>query len=137
MQRSSWIILIGAALTLSLIGCDNQVDLSITSTPVKIVAETPGIGRLVKTGDMVTISYSVMLPSGKELLEHSRFKFLVSLDRPTIIQGINDTVIGMRVGGSRTIDCPPHLHWGRRGSGDGKIPPNTNLTIRIKLLAVE
>ena len=61
----------------------------------------------------------------------------ISKDKPTIIQGINDAVIGMRVGGSRTIDCPPHLHWGRRGSGDGQIPPNTNLTIRINLLAVE
>lgn len=137
MQRSNWIILIGASLTLSLIGCDNHVDLAITSTPTKVVAETPGIGRIVKTGDLATISYSVMLPSGEELLEHSRFRFLVSTDRPTIIQGINDAVIGMRVGGSRTINCPPHLHWGRRGTGDGKVPPNTNLTIHIKVLAIE
>lgn len=137
MQRSNWIILISAALPLSVTGCDNHVDLAIAPTPTKVVAETLGSGRIVKLGDLATISYSVMLPSGKELLEHSRFRFFVNTDRPTVIQGINDTVIGMRVGGSRTIDCPPHLHWGRVGSGDGKIPPNTNLTIRVEVLAIE
>ncbi len=137
MQRSNSIILIGAALMLSLIGCDNSVHLAVTATPIKIVAETPGIGRLVRDGSVATISYCVMLPSGKKLLEDTEFKFLASTKRPTIIQGINDSVIGMRVGGSKTIDCPPHLHWGRGGSGDGRVPPNTNLTIRIKVLALD
>ena len=136
MQRSSWIILIGAAAILSLIGCDRSANLNIKSTPIKVVAQTPGSGRLVKEGHVATISYNVMLPSGESLLEDTEFKFLVSTERPTVIQGINDTVIGMRVGASKTINCPPHLHWGRRGSGDGKIPPNTNLTIRINVLAV-
>ena len=68
---------------------------------------------------------------------YSEFKFLVDTKRPSVIQGVNDAVIGMRLGGTRTIDCPPRLHWGRIGSGDGKIPPNTNLIIRIKLLALE
>ena len=137
MQRLNSIILIGAVLMLSLSGCDNHIDLNVQATPVKIVAETPGSGQLVKEGNLATISYQVMLPSGKQLLEDPEFKFFISKDKPTIIQGINDAVIGMRVGGSRTIDCPPHLHWGRGGTGDGQIPPNTNLTIRIKVLALK
>ncbi len=137
MQRLNWIILIGAALMLSLSGCDNHINLDVKATPVKIVAQTPGNGQLVEEGNVATISYQVTLPSGKQLLEDPEFKFFISKDNPTIIQGINDAVIGMRIGGSRTIDCPPHLHWGRGGSGDGQIPPNTNLTIRIDLLAVE
>ncbi len=137
MHRLNSIVLICAALMLSLSGCDNHVDLNLKATPVKIVAETPGSGQLVEEGNVATISYQVMLPSGKKVLENPKFKFLVSTERPTIIQGINDTVIGMRIGGSRTINCPPHLHWGRGGTGDGQIPPNTNLTIRIKVLALK
>ena len=127
--------LIVAALLLT--GCDNRVNVAINPTPVKIVAEQVGRGRPVQHGDLATISYRLMLPNGKELLHDSEFKFLVDTKRPTVIQGINDTVIGMRIGGTRTIDCPPRLHWGRLGSGDGKIPANTNLIIRIKLLALE
>ncbi len=127
--------LIVAALLLT--GCDNRVDVAVAPTPVKIVAEDAGLGRSVQHGDLATISYHVTLPNGKELLHDPEFKFHVDTKQPTVIQGINDTVLGMRVGGTRTIDCPPRLHWGRLGSGDGKIPPNTNLIIRIKLLEIE
>ncbi len=135
MRRLDRINLIIAALLLT--GCDNRVNVAITPTPVKIVAEDAGRGRPVQNGDLATISYRLMLPNGKELLHDPEFKFLVDTKHPTVIQGINDAVIGMRVGGTRTIDCPPRLHWGRKGSGDGAIPPNTNLTIHIKLLALE
>ncbi|MEE9129727.1 MAG: FKBP-type peptidyl-prolyl cis-trans isomerase [Phycisphaerales bacterium] len=135
MRRLDRINLIVAALLLT--GCDNRVNVAIKPTPVKIIAEDAGRGRSVQHGDLATISYRLMLPNGKELLHDPEFKFLVDSKQPIVIQGINDTVIGMRVGGTRTIDCPPRLHWGRTGSGDGKIPPNTNLIIRIKLLALE
>ena len=135
MRRLYRINLIVAALLLT--SCDNRVNVAIEPTPVKIVAENAGRGQLAQQGDLATISYRLMLPNGKELLHDSEFRFLVDTKQPTVIQGINDTVVGMRVGGTRTIDCPPRLHWGRIGSGDGKIPPNTNLIIRIKLLALE
>ena len=135
MRRLDWISLFIAALLLT--GCDNRVNVAIAPTPVKIVAEKTGLGRSVRHGNLATISYRLMLPNGKELMHDPEFKFFVDTKQPTVIQGINDTVIGMRVGGTRTIDCPPRLHWGRLGSGDGKIPANTNLIIRIKLLAVE
>ncbi len=135
MRRLDRINLIVAALLLT--GCDNRADVTIAPTLVKIVAEKAGHGRPVQQGDLATISYRLMLPNGKELLHDPEFKFLVDSKQPTVIQGINDTVIGMRVGGKRTIDCPPRLHWGRIGSGDGAIPPNTNLIIRIELLALD
>ncbi len=135
MRRVDRINLIVTALLLT--GCDNRVNVTVEPTPVKIVAEVAGRGRPVQQGNLATISYRVMLPNGKELLHDPEFKFLVNTKQPTVIQAINDTVVGMRVGGTRTIDCPPRLHWGRIGSGDGRIPPNTNLIIRIKLLALE
>ena len=135
MRRPDRINLIVAALLLA--SCDNRSDVTVEPTPVKIVAEDAGHGRPVRQGDLATISYRLVLPNGKELLQNPEFKFLVDSKQPTVIQGINDTVIGMRIGGTRTIDCPPRLHWGRLGSGDGKIPPNTNLTIHIRLLALE
>ena len=135
MRSLDRINLIVAALLLT--GCDNRVNINMEPTPVKIVAENAGSGRPAQQGDLATISYRLMLPGGKELLHDREFKFLVDSKRPTVIQGVNDSVIGMRVGGTRTIDCPPRMHWGRRGSGDGTVPPNTNLTIHIKLLALK
>ena len=132
---SNFIFTLLAALTIAfVVGCENTVDAVIEPTPVKIVKETPGYGPKIKDGDLVTIRYQVALPNGKELINDDEFKFLVNSKRPTVIEGLNSSVLGMRVGGSRTVDCPPHLHWGRRGTGDGKVPANTNLLINIKVL---
>lgn len=138
MGRCACINLIFAFLTALatavVAGCDNNLNISVTATQIKIVKETPGYGPTIKDGDLTTIKYRVNLPDGKEILKDDEFKFYVDSKRPTVIEGINDSVIGMRVGGSRTIDCPPHLHWGRNGTGDGAIPANTNLLIYIKVL---
>ncbi len=119
-----------------MVGCESKIDVSIEPTPINVVSEIRGTGRQAGQGDLATISYEVMLPGGKELMNHSKFTFHVDTENPTIIQGLNDAVVGMRIGGSRTINCPPHLHWGRAGTGDGQVPPNTDLRIHVKLLAI-
>ncbi len=126
--------LIAAFSSALVVGCENKFDVVIEPTPSKIVKETPGYGPRIKNGDFATIQYRITLPDGKELMSDDEMKFLVNSERPTVIQGLNDSVLGMRVGGSRTVDCPPRLHWGRTGYGDGAIPPNTNLLIYIKVL---
>ena len=128
--------LVAAILTTAIVGCGRDIDIVIKPTPVKVLRETKGYGPKVADGDLATIEYRVTLPSGKEILNDDEMKFYVNTERSTVIQGLNDTVIGMRVGGSRTIDCPPRLLWGRQGYGDGAIPANTNLLIYVKVLDV-
>lgn len=125
-----------ALATAAVVGCGRDFDVVIEPTPVKIVKETKGFGPKVKDGDLATIEYRITLPDGKEILNDDEMKFFVNTERPSVIQGLNDSVIGMRVGGSRTFNCPPRLHWGRQGYGDGAIPANTNLLIYVKVLDV-
>lgn len=126
--------LLAALIVAVVVGCERDIDVMVAPTQIKVVKDVAGYGPKIKDGDLTTIEYRVTLPNGKEIINDDEFKFFVDSKRPTVIKGLNDSVLGMRVGGSRTIDCPPHLHWGRLGTGDGAVPANTNLLIHIKVL---
>jgi FKBP-type peptidyl-prolyl cis-trans isomerase FkpA len=50
------------------------------------------------------------------------------------IDGFDEGVLGMRVGGQRRIVVPPALGYGDRGYG--AIPPNAYLLFELELLSV-
>ena len=53
-----------------------------------------------------------------------------------VIQGWDEGVVGMRVGGQRQITIPPQLGYGARGAG-GVIKPNETLVFVVDLLDVK
>ena len=53
--------------------------------------------------------------------------------RNTLLQGWDDGVQGMRVGGRRRLTIPPHMGYRAQGAG-GVIPPNATLVFEIELL---
>lgn len=120
-------------LIVVLIGCDGPV-INLSDPPITIQSDSGGAGREAKAGDMVTIEYRISLPSGERVLESSNYQFL--LGQGAVIGGVDDTVLGMRVGGRRVVQCPPHRHWGRQGYAD-KVPPNTTLTLDIRLKSIQ
>jgi FKBP-type peptidyl-prolyl cis-trans isomerase FkpA len=85
----------------------------------------------------VVVNYTGWLKDGT--------KFDSSLDRNEplhfelgesgIIQGWNEGVAGMKVGGKRKLVIPPELGYGSRGRPP-KIPPNAELTFEIELLSI-
>lgn len=52
-----------------------------------------------------------------------------------VIQGWDDGIVGMRVGGRRRLTIPPHLAYGDRGAG-GVIKPGETLVFVVDLVGV-
>jgi FKBP-type peptidyl-prolyl cis-trans isomerase len=129
---STLALLLAAMAALS--GCTER-DVSVKETPLSVLSETVGYGRAAQPGDIVTIDYRVLLPNGQELMSEKRFRF--QLGGGAVVEGMDEAVTGMRVGGKRIVKCPPHKHWGSNGYGNGKIPPHTYLTFSVKLTDVD
>ncbi|MGI9014368.1 MAG: FKBP-type peptidyl-prolyl cis-trans isomerase [Phycisphaerales bacterium] len=123
-------ILLAVAL-MSTVGCW-QRDIQVTDQPVSIISESMGIGTPVQKGDLVTIDYKAMLLDGKVVQEHDGYRFEVG--KGQVILAFDESLPGMRKGGIRRIESPPHKHWGRQGYGN--IPPGSRLIFEIHLIAV-
>lgn len=117
----------------SITACDTPV-VELGAPPARVTSEQKGSGQQARTGHLVTIDYTIQLPDGTTVLRDNGYRF--ELGRGTVIEGIDTTVEGMRVGGVRVVECPPHRHWGRKGYGDGLIPENTTLTITVRLTRI-
>jgi len=103
-----------------------------------------GTGAEAQAGRTVTVHYTGWLydaarPDKKgSKFDSSRDRnepFSFSLGGGEVIQGWDQGVAGMRVGGQRTLTIPPQLGYGARGAG-GVIPPNATLLFDVELLEV-
>jgi FKBP-type peptidyl-prolyl cis-trans isomerase len=96
-----------------------------------------GNGNVAAKGNNVTVHYTGWLTDGKKF-DSSKDRgdpFVFSLGRGQVIQGWDQGVAGMKVGGKRKLTIPPDLGYGARGAG-GVIPPNATLVFEVELLGV-
>lgn len=88
-------------------------------------------------GQFITVHYVGRLEDGSEFdaSYHRNEPFSFPVGVGYVIQGWDQGVIGMKVGGKRRLTVPAHLGYGARGAGD-VIPPNATLIFEIELLNV-
>lgn len=95
-----------------------------------------GRGREVKEGDTVTVQYvGVLFKDGKEFdssWNKGREPFEFTVGRGQVIEGWDQGVVGMKVGGRRVLVIPPQLAYGESGSPP-TIPGNSTLVFVVDL----
>ena len=115
-----------------------EVDLNrMTRLPSGLYYEdvTVGGGPAAEPGDSVTVHYTGWLPDGEEF-DSSRGggdPFTFVLGAGEVVEGWDEGVAGMEVGGRRRLVIPPELAYGEAGAG-GVIPPNATLVFEVELL---
>jgi hypothetical protein len=77
----------------------------------------------------------MFLHRGEEVSIYPEPKIRLDLKGRHCITGLLDGIVGMRVGGKRTLIISPHLAYGAEGL-PGKIPPNALLRCEVELLEV-
>lgn len=93
-----------------------------------------GTGEEVKNGDVVTVAYKGRLMStGKQFDEGVGYSF--PLGQGKVIPGWDQGLIGMKVGGKRSLRIPPSLAYGDRGARD-VIPPGAHIEFDCELKSI-
>ena len=131
-----------AACAILMSGCGGAGGSAVT----KLVKDDTkvGTGAEAKAGMAATVHYTGWLYDANKT-DHKGAKFDSSRDRNDpftfnlgageVIKGWDDGVVGMKVGGSRTLIIPPDLGYGTQGAG-GLIPPNSTLVFDVELLNI-
>ena len=95
-----------------------------------------GEGDEAAAGQQVSVHYVGVSWSTGEQFDASWDRmepFRFGLGQGQVIQGWDEGVQGMKVGGRRTLHIPPDLGYGAQGAG-GVIPPNATLVFEVELL---
>jgi FKBP-type peptidyl-prolyl cis-trans isomerase FkpA len=111
-----------------------------TSAPYSQTDLVVGTGATAATGNTVNVSYTGWLhDSSKPAAKGAQFdsgtiSFVIGTSG--IIQGWNQGVTGMRVGGQRRLVIPPELAYGAPGRPPA-IGPNNTLVFDVTLNSVQ
>lgn len=100
-----------------------------------------GTGNEVKAGSKVAVYYKGWLTNGT-LFDQSRAgddgklqPFVFTVGNREVITGWEQTIVGMKVGGTRRMIIPPAVGYGEKGQGP--IPANSVLVFDVQLVAMQ
>lgn len=137
-------------LVVGFIGCTKNGDVIKTESGLQYVNDSLGTGREAKIGDMVSIHFRAWVIKDSTNIfddwskDSSRFTSLIGnsidygqpikikLGDSAFIRGADEGIVGMKVGGWRTILIPSSKAYGELGYGP--IPPNSSLKLVVNLI---
>ena len=116
---------------------------SVTGEPSDTVTElvikdiTVGSGAKAKAGDAATVHYTGWLMDGTKFDSSvdRGLPFEFAIGAGDVIEGWDKGVVGMKVGGKRTLIIPADMAYGDQGAG-GVIPPGATLKFEVELLGL-
>ena len=128
------------------VGCGGSTPTSPTFLPFAEFSQTDlrvGDGAEATVGRRMTVNFTGWLYDPRQP-ENKGQQFDTSVGRDPlvftlgvgqVINGFDQGVTGMKVGGQRRLIIPPSLAFGTAGSGP--VPPNATLLFDIELLDVQ
>lgn len=148
-------LVISVIVLAAIIGCNKKPEVVTLASGLKYMDDSLGTGREAKANELITIHFQGwMVPEGDSvelfgdwtLNENLKMRSLGDskvrnqpvkyvLSTQSFIKGTDEGIVGMKVGGVRTIIIPSNQAYGEKGIGF--IPPNTDLKVVVELLEVK
>jgi len=136
------VLAIVAAGAVTAAGCDSPTGPS-GNVPFSTTDLVVGTGAQAQTGLTISVQYTGWLYSASatdnkgEVFDTNvgASPFVFTLGVGQVIEGWDQGLPGMRVGGRRRLVVPPSLAYGADGV-PGVIPPNSTLVFEVDLLGV-
>ena len=140
-------------IVLGFIGCSKDADVVKLASGLNYTNDSLGTGRAAKLGDLVSVHFrawvikdstdiykdwskdstrqATTIGSSIDFGQPVKFK----LGDSAFIKGVDEGIVGMKVGGTRTIIIPSNKAYGEMGFGP--VPPNSSLKVVINLVDVK
>jgi peptidylprolyl isomerase len=111
------------------------ISFNLYSEDIEILSDIPGTGIEIQNHFKVHVNYRGTLENGTEF--DSSYKrnqpFIFQIGLRQVILGWEKGLMGMKVGGKRTIKIPSELGYGSKGAGQ-LIPPDATLIFELEIV---
>jgi peptidylprolyl isomerase len=107
-------------------------------TELKVTTITEGTGEPAKVGDSMDVHYIGYLSADGTVFDNSYDRgspLQVTLGAGRVIEGWDQGLVGLKVGGRYEIDIPAALAYGDTGSGD-VIKPGDPISFIVDIMAI-
>jgi len=137
MRNQAWLVIFAVALFTLGTGAVHAAGQAGLPPKVIILDMEEGEGAEARLGKTVSVHYTGWLIDGT-VFDSSRNRvrpMVFRLGAGSVIEGWDQGIVGMRIGGVRRLTIPPELAYGEKGI-PGVIPPNATLVFEVKLYGI-
>jgi FKBP-type peptidyl-prolyl cis-trans isomerase len=137
------VILVAVVLAALCAGCQSSPTAPTNYQAFTIADLVVGTGTAAASGSVVTVTYTGWIYDASKASQKGPVftsnlgtdSFSFTLGAGTVIQGWDEGLVGMKVGGKRRLVVPPSKAYG--ATRNASIPPNCTLLFEVELLEVK
>ena len=110
---------------------------TVTSDGLQYIDTLVGTGPSPTIDQQVTVYYTGALAATGVIFDSTVGKAPATFAIKGVIPGLAEAIMGMKVGGKRTVYIPAALGYGASATVGGPVPPNADLVFDIELIAIK